>query len=86
MKKDYSVGFSNLTSEESRYQVKPGDQLEVLLNKWSPVTELWTVHSSFVTHHKYHLGFLFESKESKLPVKGFIMCRIPNKLKELQCH
>ena len=86
MHKDYSVGFSNLTSEESRYQVKPGDQLEVLLNKWSPVTELWTVHSSFVTHHKYHLGFLFESNESKLSAKGFIMCRIPNKLKELQCH
>ena len=80
MKKDYSVGFSNLTSEESRYQVKPGDQLEVLLNKWSPVTELWTVHSSFITPHKYHLGFLFESSNSRLPVKGFIMCRIPNKL------
>ena len=84
MEKDYSVGFSNLTSEESRYQVKPGDQLEILLNKGSPVTELWTVHSSFVTHHKHHLGFLFESNNSRLPVKGFIMCRIPNKLSTLK--
>ena len=78
MKKDYSVGFSNLTSEESRYQVKPGDQLEILLNKWSPVTELWTVH------YKYHLGFLFESNNSRLPVKGYLMCRIPNKLSTLK--
>ena len=84
MRKDYSIEFSNLTSEELRFQVKPGDKLEVLLNKWSPVTKLWTVHSSFITHHKYHLGFLFESSNNRLLAKGFIMCRIPNKLSTLK--
>ena len=84
MKKDYSIGFSNLILEESRYLIKPGDQLEVLLDKWSPVTELWTVLAPFITHHKYHLGFLFESNSIRSPAKGFIMCRIPNKLSTLK--
>lgn len=80
MKKDYSIGFSNIISEESRYQIKPGDQLEVLINKWSPLTELWTVSAPFITNNRYHLGFLLESGDATLHVKGFIMCRIPNKL------
>lgn len=78
MKTDYSVGFSNLTSEEARYQISPGDKLEVLLNKYSPTTELWTVSGNYITHGKYHLGFLFESNSLAPRRKGFIMCRIPN--------
>lgn len=84
MKTDYSINFSNLISEETRYQISPGDKLEVLLNKWSPTTELWTVSSNYITYGKYHLGFVFESNNLVPKIKGFIMCRLPNKLQELK--
>ncbi len=84
MKTDYSINFSNLISEEERYQISPGDKLEVLLNKWSPTTELWTVSGNYITHGKYHLGFVFESDNLVPKLKGFIMCRLPNKLQELK--
>jgi len=76
MKIDYSKNFSNITSEEIRYLIEPGDKLEVLLNKNSPKTETWTVLNHYIAHKKYHLGFYFESKGLVKKVKGFIMCRL----------